>query len=270
MFARVFLTALCTVLPVILLLRYFYTRDLHREPRAVLWKTFVLGILSILPAVLIGVILTVVKPRFSSIAWAALYEALLIAAIPEEALKFLVIRVYSARQRCFNEPMDGLVYGATAALGFAVLENAIYVLSGGWTVALMRAFTAVPMHAACGAILGNAVAQARFGPAKRSAVWNGFASAVALHGLYDFGLIAIVMLADQPGVPEGTSAGAQMLALLALAAVVLIGAVIWTLRSVRRLRSQQMVGDRVSQRATEAAATDEVSTHESRTPAPPR
>jgi RsiW-degrading membrane proteinase PrsW (M82 family) len=262
MVARAFLTALCTVLPVILLLRYFYTRDLHREPRAVLWKTFVLGILSILPAVLLGVILTIVKPGFSSIAWAALYEALVIAAIPEEALKLLVIRAYSARQRCFNEPMDGLVYGATAALGFAMLENAIYVLNGGWTVALMRAFTAVPMHAACGAILGNAVAQARFGPAKRGAVRKGFCSAVALHGLYDFGLIGIVMIANQPGEPEGTGAGAQVLALLALAAAVLIGAVIWTLRTVRRLRSQQMVGDRVSQRTTDAKATDDPSAHE--------
>lgn len=157
---RMCLTALCTVLPIILILRYFYTRDLHREPRAILMRTFVFGVLTTLPAILIGILLTAIEPGSPSITLAASDRAFLIAAIPEEALKLLVILSYSASRRCFGEPMDGLVYGITVALGLAALENAIYVLSGGWVTALLRAFTAVPMHAASGAILGNAVAQA--------------------------------------------------------------------------------------------------------------
>jgi len=239
------LTALCTALPIILILRYFYTRDLHREPRAVLVRTFVFGVLTTLPAILIGIVLTAVEPGSPSITSAALYRAFLIAAIPEEALKLLVILSYSARRRCFDEPMDGLVYGITAALGLAALENAIYVLSGGWVTALLRAFTVVPMHAASGAILGNAVAQAQFGPSKQGVIGNGFLNAVVVHGLYNFGLIAIVLLAEQPDAPRGGNRQAVILGLLVLVAIVLIGEVIWTLRIARRLLSQQLAKDYV-------------------------
>ncbi len=256
MIARSLATALCTALPIILILRYFYSRDLHREPRAVLARTFMYGLLSIVPAVLIGLGLSAVRPGSASIALAALYEAFVIAAIPEEGLVLLVIRGYSARQPSFDEPMDGLVFGVTAALGFAALENAIYALNGGWTTALVRAFTAVPMHAACGAILGNAVAQSEFDPAKRGAIRKGFLAAVTVHGLYDFGLIAVMLLADQPAVPGGDNRGGTMLGLLALVGIVLIGAVIWTLRTMRRLRSQQLATDRVLRRTEESGASD--------------
>ena len=84
--------------------------------------------------------------------------------IPEETFKYLVLTRYSARHRAFDEPMDGIVYGAVASLGFAALENLLYVGSGDLGTAVARAATAVPGHAFTGAIMGYYVGQARFGP----------------------------------------------------------------------------------------------------------
>src|ERR1051326_3664445 len=94
------------------------------------------------------------------------------------------------RSREFDEPMDGIVYGAVASLGFASLENFLYVAGDDHSlrVAVLRAFTAVPGHAFMGAVMGYFAGQARFGLAeKRVLNWTwAFAVPVALHTLYDF------------------------------------------------------------------------------------
>jgi RsiW-degrading membrane proteinase PrsW (M82 family) len=239
------LSILAAVVPALLLLWYFYARDVYREPRRVVLLTFLLGIVVIFPVVGIenwlgnwyvttrsvmtanGV--QVINPLFLS-----LFTAFVIAALTEELFKFLVVRFYSARRRAFDEPMDGIVYGATASLGFALLENVMYVLAGGWHVALLRAFTAVPAHAAWGAILGYHVGQAKFGAAKRGMMFRGFFFAWLLHGLYDFPLLYLNQLADTP-------LGNNLLLPLAGGALaVFLFAVIWALLLVRRLRAQQL------------------------------
>ncbi len=155
-------TIICAVVPSLLLLWYFYKRDLNPEPRRVLIKTFLLGILIVLPVSLITLPLGLSGIHPGNPLLAGLYFAFLCAAVPEEFFKFLVVTRYSARNPAFDEPMDGVVYGATASLGFATLENIVYVLNGGWTVAVMRALTSVPCHACLGDILGYYVGQARF------------------------------------------------------------------------------------------------------------
>lgn len=197
-----------------------------------------LGLLSTVPVIVLAFPLDRFHPRFGGPLQLALYEAFILAAIPEELLKLLVIRLYSARRRSFDEPMDGVVYGATAALGFAALENALYVMDGGWMTALVRAVSAVPMHAAAGAILGYGVARRRFSSSGRAAVWTAWGAAVLVHGLYDFGLLGTAKLAESA---EGSAKeGLAILGLLLLALVVLIGSISWTLRTVRRLRRDQL------------------------------
>ncbi|MCX6100856.1 MAG: PrsW family intramembrane metalloprotease [Candidatus Bipolaricaulota bacterium] len=192
--ARIALTVICTILPFFVLLRYYYTRDVFREPRAALVRTFLLGLVITIPAVLVELGLGAVPLRTFSPVTAALYVAFVVAAIPEESLKLLVIGRYCARLRDFDEPMDGIVYGATAALGFAALENVLYVADGGLLAAIVRSLTSVPMHATCGAILGYYVARGRFGGGGRADPWKGWALAVLLHGAYDFGPFVLVFL----------------------------------------------------------------------------
>jgi RsiW-degrading membrane proteinase PrsW (M82 family) len=235
-------TAICALLPSLILLRYFYRSDVHPEPRGVLVKTFLLGVLIFVPVVMVGFPLLLLKPALSHPLLDGLYLGFLCIAIPEEAFKFLVVTRYSARHPAFDEPMDGIVYGATASLGFATLENVLYVAGGGWGVALLRAVTALPMHASLGAILGYYVGQAKFAGARRAWAWKGLLAAVVIHGLYDFPLLAMLPMATGQTEAAGGDFGAPgwKLALLALPLGVLIFAAVWTVRLVRRLRREQL------------------------------
>ena len=233
---------ICAVLPSVVLLRYFYARDVHREPRGVLIKTFLLGVLIYVPVVLVGLPLLYLKPSLNGPLLGGLYLALVCVAVPEEWFKFLVVTRYSARHPAFDEPMDGIVYGATASLGFATFENLLCVAGGGWSVALLRGFTAVPMHASLGAILGYYVGQAKFSKGRRNLLWKGLLVAVLLHGLYDFPMLTALEVAlaqQEPTGGEAPSAGMPW-GLYALFVGVLIFAGIWALSVVRRLRREQL------------------------------
>jgi RsiW-degrading membrane proteinase PrsW (M82 family) len=80
----------------------------------------------------------------------------------------------------------GAATGLLAGLGFAIIETASYgVMSIG--IALLRAFTAAPLHGACGARIGMAVVTFKENPAQ--SIWRFF-SAVAIHGMYNFMIIS--------------------------------------------------------------------------------
>ncbi|XXF75731.1 PrsW family intramembrane metalloprotease [Myxococcaceae bacterium GXIMD 01537] len=186
------------VVPSMLLLWYIRSRDRNPEPRGLVLKTFLLGALICVPVVPLSTTLESLGLRaFPGLADGALAKAFLGAAIPEELLKFLVLRWYVWRQSAFDEPLDGVVYGATASLGFATLENILYVGEHGLAVAVVRAITAVPGHAFTGVVMGAYVGRARFAePARRFGLLAaGFFWATLLHGAYDAFLFTNTSLA---------------------------------------------------------------------------
>lgn len=132
--------------------------------------------------------------------------------------------------------MDGIVYGATASLGFATLENVLYVSDGGLHVAILRAFLAVPGHAFLGAIMGYYVSRAKFtGGDRRPLLVRALAIPILLHGLYDTPLLA----GDCSG-GDASDPGCLVLALLPLVPAIVVGEAIWAVRLVRRLRAEQL------------------------------
>ncbi len=221
------------VLPSALILRYFLKRDAFPEPRGAVIKTFLWGIASIIPAVILAVMLILIVPSVSAgdttgaFARAAVI-AFFGAAIPEELFKFAVLFLYCRRLNDFDEPMDGIVYGVTASLGFATLENVLYVLDGGIGVAIARGLTAVPGHALFGAIMGYYFGLAHFVPGRRHLYWAAFLLPVLLHGLYNTPLMAM---------ESDVSALWALLSLLVLA----IG-IVTARRLHRRLRDAQLAG----------------------------
>jgi RsiW-degrading membrane proteinase PrsW (M82 family) len=246
---HVALSALAAVVPALLLLWYFYKRDVYPEPRRVVLTTFLLGVGSVVPILLVAVPLDYWY-KGASLAAAetgtglanpllySLFMAFISAALIEEAFKFLVVISYSARDPAFDEPMDGIVYGATASLGFAMLENILYVLSFGWQVAILRAFTAVPGHAALGAIAGYYIGQAKFGKVRHGMLVRGFLYVWLLHGLYDFPLLYLGRL-EEVGMPASDNTSVL---LVGMALAVFLFEVIWALILVRRLRAEQLAG----------------------------
>lgn len=223
------------VIPSFLLLLFFLKRDLHPEPIKTISITFLLGVLLIVPV--LAFCLPVEKYLFdpkqlADPRMAGLALAFLFAAIPEELVKYTVLRGYAVRSRHFDEPMDGIVYGVTASLGFATLENIMYTFSGGLSVALLRAFTAVPAHAFMGAVMGYYVGQMKFNK-KKSGIWMFVLALfwpIMIHGLYDFPLM-ILNVVKKAEISE--------LAFVPISFIALGGAGAWSFFLVRRLRKDQ-------------------------------
>ena len=235
------LTVSGAVLPSILLLWYFYKKDLNPEPVKVLRGTFLRGVMIVFPVLVLAQFLENFAPQQAGPLVGGFFNAFFLAAIPEELFKYLVIVKYSAADPAFDEPMDGIVYGATASLGFATLENIMYVADGGLGAAIIRAITAVPSHACLGAIIGYYVGQARFNMSHTKPIWWGLWIAMLLHGLYDFPLMVMnqaAKLAEQGDLSAIESMPGGLLLLLFVGVIVV--EFVWTVKVVRKLRREQL------------------------------
>ncbi len=165
-----------------------YGKDKYdREPKLVLLVAFVLGALSIIPAV-IGELFTA-KPLDHE-EWGIFnvaISAFIGVGLIEELCKFAVLRFHAYRLKVFNEPFDGIIYSTFVGLGFATAENVMYILQGGWSVGVLRMFTAVPGHYAFAVVMGYYVGKAKFEPQHRfKYMVQAVFYASFLHGLYDF------------------------------------------------------------------------------------
>jgi len=186
-----FLPLLSALLPAIVLLGYIYWRDRKSpEPLKQLLKATALGVLAIpltlaivYPLQLIGII----PDEFTTIG-GAIYDAFMSAAIPEELSKLLLLWLFLRKNPYFDERMDGIVYAVCVSLGFAGLENILYVvLNEDWaSIAISRAIFAVPGHFCYGVMMGYFYSLAKFEPLHRTR-YSALAllAPVVAHGVYD-------------------------------------------------------------------------------------
>ena len=153
------------VIPAIVLLLYIYREDrLEKESHRLVIMCVVFGIISTFLAALterIGMsLLGSMLAENSLLGRIIMYFG--IVAFSEEGFKYLVLRRLTWNNPEFNCKFDGVVYAVAVSLGFALWENIQYVISYGFSTALIRAVTAVPGHASFGVIMG-----AWYGLAKR-------------------------------------------------------------------------------------------------------
>src|ERR1700730_11722084 len=193
------------VAPALLILWLVIAAGERPGPPAKVWTAFLLGAASIS-------LLGVARAPFAAISAAsenpwlaqALHSIFGVAA-PEETVKILVIVAVSARRRPFADPMDTVVYGAAAGLGFAAYENLAYLVQHPemWqSLAVLRSVLTVPFHGALGIIAGAYLAIARSGTAlgahRHHRDWARISSLilmllapVGLHASFDFPLLAL-------------------------------------------------------------------------------
>ncbi len=166
---------------------YIYWKDEHeREPIGLLVKSFSLGVASTILTLLISwSINTIIAIDHASVAQEAVHAFILVALI-EEFSKFIFVRWVLYPNPNFNEPYDGIVYAVTVSLGFAGLENILYVWDGGFEVAVIRMFTAVPAHATFGALMGYFLGIAKFQHKKEHYSLYALGVATLFHGAYDY------------------------------------------------------------------------------------
>ncbi len=180
--------------PAAAIIIFFYSKDKHdREPFGVLLRSFLAGCFSVLPAIVLESALPMFVPGSTgnSLISIAIYTFIIIAA-SEEFSKYIFLRYYAYKKPSFNEPYDGIIYAVMVGMGFATVENLMYIfgadtLGAAWGTAGLRAVTAVPAHATFAAIMGYYIGLAKFNRAnEKSLLFQGFLMATILHGFYDF------------------------------------------------------------------------------------
>jgi RsiW-degrading membrane proteinase PrsW (M82 family) len=168
------------------------------EPRSTLRKMTFAGALAFFPCALLEAALERVAPlgAFSHV----LFRAFVGVAVIEELAKLLCLRFYVWNKPEFDERVDGMVYGARAALGFALIENVAYLVRQPTMrffigTLVVRALLSVPTHAIWTGFVGHYAARRRF-DGKGPGWIGGYAIAVIGHGLFDASLFAAPVLRD--------------------------------------------------------------------------
>lgn len=187
----VLISAILAIGPSLLLVWYYYRQDKRKpEPKGLITKIFLLGLLVTVPIILTELLVGKFEAFFAGIPILYhIFRAFVVAAFCEEWFKLFIVQRFAYNNVHFDESMDGVVYTVVASLGFACMENILYVMGGGMTVAILRAFTAVPMHAIASGMMGYYVGQAKFSENRQqeqALFMKGLWIAIMMHGLYDF------------------------------------------------------------------------------------
>jgi RsiW-degrading membrane proteinase PrsW (M82 family) len=168
---------------------YIYFKDKYeREPIGLVVISFFLGVISTLVTLLISWPVNYFIPIDEKNLTEQAVHAFLLVALIEEFSKFIFVRWVLYPNKNFNEPFDGIVYAVSVGLGFAGLENILYVMNSenGIATGIMRMFTAVPAHATFAVLMGYFMGIAKCEKGKGHYVWYGLAAATLFHGAYDY------------------------------------------------------------------------------------
>lgn len=189
-----------SILPVVLLGKFIYNHDKNKESKSLLTRLFISGILSIALTLILTGISEAIFPllgedpeKLNKIDLIA--NVFLGVAFIEEFSKWIMVKINAYNHKDFDEVYDAIVYTVFVSLGFACLENILYVVSGGLVTGIFRALLAVPGHACDGVIMGYYIglakaAQIKGEKSKESKyLFLSILCPTLAHGFYDYCLM---------------------------------------------------------------------------------
>lgn len=209
---------LLTILPSILLLMLIlYSDRKSREPLlmiliCVFSSAFTIS-LSLLLDKLIVKFHLINGDLFTSVNAYSVYRILMLAGV-EEYAKLLILYLFLFKNKSFDDIYDGFVYSSIIALSFSLVETFMYVFTESTyqdmtSLAVLRNFTAIPLHVACGIVMGYFVSLEKFSKTKSNkiknmvcalliptfihTVYNVFFSVVSLSNTSNMSLIIIIL-----------------------------------------------------------------------------
>lgn len=182
--------------PLYLIYRVYKLDSIEREPASLLVKLFVFGILALIPTLILEIaagrfITNGIISGFNPII-VALIDNFICVALIEECCKYFFLKKGSWNHPAFDYCFDAIVYAVVVSLGFAAVENIMYVLQHGAHVGILRAVTAIPGHAIFGIFMGHYYGMAKMHEmagniaASKSLLRKAIIVPVLLHGFYDF------------------------------------------------------------------------------------
>jgi RsiW-degrading membrane proteinase PrsW (M82 family) len=189
------------ILPSLIWLSYYLRKDIHPEPKRMIIKIFLWGALITIPVYFVqkGLQFLLDKTSINPFIYGLIYFFLIIS-LSEEFFKYLVIKVKVINSPHLDEPLDIMLYMVVAALGFAAVENVLYLLSANGQMSfeitsivyLVRFIGAVFLHTLCSAVIGYSLAisfcEVKI---KNISLTIGIITATVLHGIFDFSMIIL-------------------------------------------------------------------------------
>ena len=214
---RIALHVVFGVLPSLIWLFYYMSKDLHPEPKKTIVKVFLLGALATIPTLVVQLWLSesLVQGQYLASLYLpeisnylpfilSLVKWFVVIALTEELFKYLAVRFSVFSDGALDEPLDIMLYMVVSALGFSALENLLYlftplygaslstVLSVTVTISFIRFVGATFLHTLCSALVGYFLIKSAFDHKKRlKFTFIGILLATLLHGLYNFSIMTL-------------------------------------------------------------------------------
>ena len=189
---------LISILPAYLLGKYVYNNDkVEKEPKGLLTKLFIFGIISAIMTIIMSLVVDAFIPFFTekhNDLLGILIDNFIGVALVEEGFKWIMLRIGSWNDKNFDYQYDGMIYAVYVSLGFATLENILYVCTSGFITGVLRAILSVPGHAFFGVFMGYYYGLAKKAQLKgdNSAVsgylFMSLLIPIVLHGTFDAAL----------------------------------------------------------------------------------
>ena len=185
--------------PVLFFLFLILRKDKQQEPPKLLLKCFIGGFIAAVIAIIIEFILGIFGNTLEGDFSKAFYTAFIVAAGTEELVKWFIVKRLVWTNPEFDQHYDGIIYAVFVSLGFALIENLMYVFNGGLHVALMRGVLAVPGHGFFAVIMGYFLSLAKFekGSQRSRHMVFSLLMPIIFHGLYDFALMYMGNLGEK-------------------------------------------------------------------------
>ncbi|WP_110112992.1 glutamic-type intramembrane protease PrsW [Bacillus sp. CGMCC 1.16541] len=177
------------IAPGLALLSFFYLKDEYEsEPISMVFKTFIFGAMLVLPIMFIQYVL-----EEEQLLQDPFIKAFFTVGLLEEFFKWFILYFTIYQHVEFDEHYDGIVYGAAVSLGFATVENVLFLFANGLETAIGRAMLPVSSHALFGVIMGYYLGKGKFSQGKERSQWITYSLFIPffLHGLYDFIIITM-------------------------------------------------------------------------------
>lgn len=179
------------IIPSLIWLWFWLKEDENPEPKVLLAIVFILGML--------GVILALAIEKFIQAHISSHEIQIILWAGTEEILKYLAVLIVLYKTNNAEEPIDWPMYLITAALGFAALENTLFLIKpfslNSATVGLLtgqlRFLGSTLLHTVASGTIGIAIGISFFMQeySKKLSLLVGFIVAIALHSAFNFFII---------------------------------------------------------------------------------
>lgn len=196
-----YLSFIMAIVPIIIIGFYFYKKDDKKEPNYMVVKLFLSGFISAILTIIISLVQLFIFPDFTNyenlnLVGIFIYSFIFISLV-EELSKWLMIHKLAYNHKEFDQIYDIILYSVFVGLGFALLENFIYVFTNdnSLKIAIFRGFTSIPAHASfqvfMGYFLGQKKLYEKLNPKlAKKYHYLSIIIPVLLHGIYDFLLLA--------------------------------------------------------------------------------